>query len=62
MDDLVALAALIPDEVLPPYRKKRSYINSIMAINETLKDSPYCKEAFSRVQRGIYILNPNLVF
>jgi hypothetical protein len=63
MDDLVEYAALIPDEILPPYRKKRTYINSIMALNEiSKKDMPYCKEAFVRVHRGMYILNPDVVF
>jgi len=62
MDELVELTALFPDEILPPYRKNRSYINSIMALNEKSKDSPYCKEAFVRVQRGMYILNQGLVF
>jgi hypothetical protein len=63
MDDLVELTELFPDEILPPYRKKRQYINSIMALNEILKtDSPYCKEAFVRVGRGMYILNQDIVF
>jgi len=63
MDDLVELTSLFPDEVLPPYRKNRSYINSIMAQNEiSKKDTPYCKEAFLRVGRGKYMLNPDLVF
>ena len=62
MDDFVDSVNLIPDEILPPYRKNRSYINSIMALNEISKDSPYCKKTFIRIQRGMYILNPNLVF
>ena len=62
MDEMEKLTALIPDNILPPYRKKRTYINSIMALNEISKDSPYCKEAFMRVQRGMYILNPNIAF
>ncbi|MDR3140612.1 MAG: AAA family ATPase [Tannerellaceae bacterium] len=61
MDDLERFAALIPDEVLPPYRKKRTYINSIMALHEINKDSPYCKKAFIRAERGWYILNPEMV-
>jgi len=60
MDDMVEYAELFPDEILPPYRKKRQYINSIMALNEILKDSPYCKKTFIRVQRGYYILNPDI--
>jgi len=60
MDDLERFAALIPDEILPPYRKKRTYINSVMAMNEVHKDSSYCKATFIRVERGLYILNPRL--
>jgi len=63
MGDLEELTALFPDEVLPSYRKNRSYINSIMAQNEiSKKDTPYCKEAFVRVGRGKYMLNPDIVF
>jgi hypothetical protein len=59
MDDAVKLASLMPDEILPPYRKKRSYINSIMASNEISRwMEPGCKLVFERVQRGWYILNP----
>ena len=61
MDDLVELTSFFPDEILPPYRKKRSYINSIMAQNEISKsDLPYCKETFRRVGRGMYILNMDI--
>jgi superfamily I DNA/RNA helicase len=58
MDTLEKLVGMIPDEILPPYRKKRTYINSIMAQHERKKESPYCKSAFVRVARGCYILNP----
>jgi hypothetical protein len=61
MDDVEKLASLAPDEVLPPYRKNRSYINSILASNEISRImTPNCKLAFQRVQRGWYILNPNI--
>jgi hypothetical protein len=60
MSELEQFAAMIPDEILPPYRKKRTYINSIMAMNEREKPSPYCKAAFLRVERGWYVLNPNI--
>ncbi|MDR1115518.1 MAG: hypothetical protein LBL33_05125 [Tannerella sp.] len=62
MDDLERLAAPMPDEVLPPYRKKRTYINSVMAMHEANRDSPYCKKAFVRVERGWYVLNPAMVW
>ena len=57
MNDLERFAAMMPDEVLPPYRKKRAYINSIMAMNEVNKVSPYGKAVFRRVGHGLYILN-----
>ncbi|MDR1879983.1 MAG: hypothetical protein LBQ78_03540, partial [Tannerellaceae bacterium] len=57
MNSLVELADMIPDEILPPYRKKRSYINSVMALHEWEKNSPYCKSTFIRAERGCYILN-----
>jgi hypothetical protein len=62
MTDLEQFAAMMPDEILPRYRKKRTYINSIMAMNERDKPSPYCKAAFRRVERGVYIMNPLLQF
>ncbi|MDR0559864.1 MAG: ankyrin repeat domain-containing protein, partial [Prevotellaceae bacterium] len=62
MDDLELLVALMPEAIMPSNRKKRAYINSIMAMNEIRKDSPYCKSAFIRAKRGVYILNPKLKF
>ncbi|MDR0507590.1 MAG: hypothetical protein LBH32_12375, partial [Dysgonamonadaceae bacterium] len=62
IDDVVRLVAMMPDAIMPLNRKKRTYINSVMAMNEIHKDSPYCKDAFIRVQRGMYILNPKLKF
>jgi hypothetical protein len=61
MSELEKFAAMMPDEILPPYRKKRTYINSIMAMNEREKPSPYCKAAFLRIERGWYVLNPNMI-
>jgi len=53
MDDAEKLASLVPDEILPPYRKNRSYINSVLASNEISRwTEPGCKQVFARVQRG----------
>jgi hypothetical protein len=60
MSQLEQFAAMMPDEILPKYRKKRTYINSIMALHEKGKPSPYCKATFYRVERGVYILNPQI--
>ena len=59
MDDMVKYTALIPDEILPPYRKNRQYINSVLSSNELHREEfTSCKMAFSRVDRGIYAINP----
>ncbi len=61
MPEMETLAALIPDEILPPYRKNRSYINRVLAVNEISRAAyPGCKMVFQRVERGSYILNPDL--
>lgn len=61
MDDMEALAALMPEEVLPPYRKVRQYINSVLSSNEISRaEYAGCKLAFQRVQRGIYVINPGV--
>ena len=62
MDDIIKYASMLPDEILPPYRKKRSYLNSIMALNELNKESHYSKAAFQRVAWGKYALNSKMVF
>jgi len=59
MDDMVRYAVLIPDEILPAYRKNRQYINSVLSSNEINRDEfPNCKMVFTRVERGIYAVNP----
>lgn len=61
MNDFELFATIIPDEILPPYRKNRSYINSVLAGNEVSREGhPGCKMAFTRVKRGMYILNPEI--
>lgn len=61
MDDAEKLASMVPDEILPPYRKNRSYINSVLASNEISRwTEPGCKQVFARVQRGKYIMNPEI--
>lgn len=58
IDDITAMAALIPDEILPVYRKNRSYINSVLAGNEVSHAGVRgCKPIFARVKRGWYIIN-----
>lgn len=51
-----------PDEVIPPHRKKQSYLSSILAKNEVEKDDPYNRGLFVRKTRGEYFLNPEIAF
>ncbi len=59
--DFLVLAEKMPEEILPDYRKKRTYINSVLATHEiSQQEKPYCKLLFRRVQRGWYVLNPDV--
>ncbi len=61
MDDMVAYAEMIPDEILAPYRKMRQYINSVLSSNEIGREEfPNCKMVFSRVERGLYAIYQNI--
>ena len=59
MDDMVKYAELVPDEILLQYRKNRQYINRVLSSNEIHREEfTGCKMAFSRVDKGIYAVNP----
>ena len=60
MDDATAISEKFPDEILPEFRKKRQYLNSILSKNEIDRDDPYNKKLFLRIGRGVYVLNPDL--
>lgn len=49
-----------PDNILPPYRKERTYILAILAKNEVESCNPYNRKIFKRQSRGNYLLNPNM--
>ena len=53
----------MPEEILPGYRKKRIYINAVLATHEVSQNyKPGCKELFFRIQRGWYVINPDVVW
>jgi hypothetical protein len=61
MNDFMEITSAFPGEILPEYRKKRTYINAILSNNEYhRRDKPYCKAVFLRVGKGIYALNPDV--
>lgn len=58
--ELVTTLERLPDSVLPPRRKQRTYVSSILSKNEINRDDRYNRRLFLRMQRGEYILNPRL--
>jgi hypothetical protein len=56
--DVVELFARFPDHVVPPWRKKRPYVNALLARNEVRRRDPGNRELLLRVHHGGYILNP----
>lgn len=57
---LAEIMSILPDSVVPDYRKKRAYISALLSKNETDSSSPYCRKLFLRKKTGHYILNPRL--
>jgi hypothetical protein len=49
-----------PDHVIASYRKKRPYLSAILSKNEINRNDPYNRKLFVRIERGHYIINPNL--
>jgi len=62
MDQIMSLIELMPEAILPQYRARRQYVNSIMSSNEVDRDFIYNKKLFRRTGRGCYVLNPELKF
>ena len=61
ISDYLNLTEKMPEEILPEYRKKRPYISAILATNEISQgDKSFCKFLFRRVQRGWYVINPDI--
>ncbi len=61
MSDFLHFTEHMPDEILPEYRKRRPYINAVLATSEISQgDKSFCKYLFKRVQRGWYVINPDI--
>lgn len=60
--DFLQMLERFPDSIVPPYRKKRSYVSSVLARNEVFRDAGGCinRKLFVRVARGYYVFNPTL--
>ncbi len=60
MNDLLKNLSYFPENVLPEYRKKRTYLNAIFAKHEINSNNPYNKKLFVRIERGLYKLNDDM--
>ncbi|MEI6434627.1 MAG: UvrD-helicase domain-containing protein [Bacteroidota bacterium] len=61
IDDLILSLQNFPETILPSYRKKRQYWLSIFARHEINSNNPYNKKLFLRIDRGAYVLNPEMM-
>ena len=60
MDDFMLTIEYMPENILPEYRRKRQYVNSVLAKNEISKDGPYNRYLFKRITRGVYVLQEGI--
>jgi len=58
--DLEKVISNYPELIMLDYRKRKTYISSILAKNEMDSKNPYNNALFIRVERGYYCLNPEL--
>ena len=59
-DHLLKTFENFPENILPAFRKKRPYINAILAKNERGSNQPYNLKFLSRVRVGHYVLNMDM--
>ncbi len=60
IDDILENLELFPEQVLASYRKKRKYMQPQLSKHEVDSNNPYNKKLFKRIDRGYYVLNPEL--
>ena len=58
--DIAQAAGMLPDFIMPEYRKKQQYISSILSKNEINREDNYNRELFVRTRSGHYLVNPHL--
>ncbi|HKK75707.1 MAG TPA: UvrD-helicase domain-containing protein [Saprospiraceae bacterium] len=58
MDDFMLFIEEMPASLLPDYRRKRQYVNSILSKHEANRDDPYNRKLFIRRSRGCYDVLP----
>jgi len=57
---LFQLVKKLPPSIWPDYRKKQSYLSSLLSRNEINSNYRPNRKLFKRLSRGYYVINPNL--
>jgi len=58
--DIVRVFASWPENILPEYRKKRTYISAGLSKSEIDSRNPWGRKILVRTERGFYLLNPDM--
>ncbi|MEN0045856.1 MAG: ankyrin repeat domain-containing protein [Bacteroidota bacterium] len=58
MDDFMEFIKEMPESILPDYRRKRQYVNSVLSKHEVDRDDRYNRKLFIRRSRGCYDILP----
>jgi hypothetical protein len=61
VDDICENIRHFSETVVPEFRKRRAYLQPILSKHEVNSNNPYNKKIFIRVDRGHYVLNPDLL-
>lgn len=60
--ELVQMLNQFPESLIPEYRKMRKYLQAVLARHEVESKNPYSKQLFVRLKRGLYSINPHILF
>jgi UvrD/REP helicase N-terminal domain len=60
IDQVLEVVEQFGPDILPEYRQKRTYVSSILSKNEVDRVDPYNRKLFLRLERGNYVINPEL--
>lgn len=60
IDDVLNIVEQFGPDIVPDFRKKRQYVSSILSKNEVDRNDPYNRKLFRRLDRGVYVINPEL--
>ena len=58
--DFVELFERMPDSILPPSRKKRTYVNGVLARSEVESTYATSRRLWRRESRGVYVPAPGI--